>query len=57
MRGVDRGDQLIGLYNVGKHSKWLKRHIIECAILSAYILDSYAYPIQNALQRHSKYDF
>lgn len=61
MRGVDRGDQLIGLYNVGRRSKkWWKRlfsHIIECAILNAYILDSYAHPVQHALRGRSKRDF
>ena len=44
MRGVDRGDQLIGNYNVGRRStKWWKRcfsHLIECSLLNAYILDS-----------------
>ena len=34
MRGVDRGDQMIGCYNVGRRSrKWWKRvwsHLIEC---------------------------
>ena len=44
MRGVDRGDQLIGYYNVGRRStKWWKRcfsHLIECSLLNAHILDS-----------------
>ena len=42
MRGVDRGDQLIGYYNAGRRSKkWWKRvfcHILECSILNAYVL-------------------
>ena len=43
MRGVDRGDQMISLYNLGRRSKkWWKRvfyYIIECAILNAYLLE------------------
>ena len=45
MRGVDRGDQMIGCYNIGRRSrKWWKRvfsYTIECAILNACILDSH----------------
>ena len=48
MRGVDRGDQLIGCYNLGRRSKkWWKRvfsYIIECSLLNAYILERYAQP-------------
>ena len=48
MRGVDRGDQLIGGYDVGRHSKkWWKRvfaHILECCMLNAYILEKHAKP-------------
>ena len=44
MRGVDRGDQLIGYYNVGRRSTkcWKKcfSHLIECSLLNAHILDS-----------------
>ena len=40
--GVDRSDQMIGFYNIGRSSKkWWKRvfsHIIECAILNARVL-------------------
>ena len=38
MRGVDRGDQLVGYYNLGKRSKWWKRvlyYIVEVAALNA----------------------
>ena len=42
MRGVDRGDQLIELYNAGKKShKWWKRiffHILECSILNFHTI-------------------
>ena len=42
MRGVDRGDQMISLYNCGRRSKkWWKRlffHLLECSVLNAYIL-------------------
>ena len=48
MRGVDRGDQMIGCYNIGRRSKkWWKRvfsHLIECALLNAFILERYANP-------------
>ena len=41
MRGVDRGDQLISLYNTGKRTKkWWKRIICNCleaAVLIAHI--------------------
>ena len=43
MRGVDRGDQLVGYYNIGWRSKkWWKKvfsYIIECALLNAYLLE------------------
>ena len=61
MRGVDRGDQLIGCYNIGRRSKkWWKRvfaHIIECAILNAYVLESHTKPLEHALRGRSKRDF
>jgi len=48
MRDVDRGDQLIGCYNMGRRSKkWWKRafsYPIECSLLNAYILEKYAKP-------------
>ena len=54
MRGVDRSDQLIGLYNIGRRSKkWWKRvfsHVLECAILNAYVLDSHIHPLEHALR-------
>ena len=41
MRGVDRGDQMIDLYNSGRRSKkWWKMlffHLLECSMLNAYI--------------------
>ncbi|XP_065891659.1 piggyBac transposable element-derived protein 4-like [Dysidea avara] len=49
MRGVDRGDQLIGCYNIGRRSKkWWKiifSYIIECSLVNAYILERYAEPL------------
>ena len=61
MRGVDKGDQMIGLYNVGRRSKkWWRRlfsHVIECAILNSYILESYARPLEHALRGRSKRDY
>ena len=61
MRGVDRGDQLIGCYNVGRRSKkWWKRvfaHLIECALLNAYILERYANPSLYSPSSRVKRDF
>ena len=41
MRGIDRGDQLMGYYNVGRRSKkWWKRvfaYLLEVSILNAYV--------------------
>ena len=46
MRGVDRGDQLIQYYNVGRRSvKWWKRvfsYMIEVSALNAFVLFEYA---------------
>ena len=45
MRGVDRGDQLIGYYNIGRRSrKWWKRvfsYLVEVAALNAYVLEKH----------------
>ena len=45
MRGVDRGDQLMSYYNVGRRSrKWWKRvfaYLIEVACLNAYVLKTH----------------
>ena len=61
MRGVDRSDQMIGFYNIGRRSKkWWKRafsHIIECAILNAYVLDSHVHPLEHALRGRKKRDY
>ena len=42
MRGIDRGDQLMGYYNVGRRSKkWWKRvfaYLLEVCVLNSYIL-------------------
>ena len=42
MRGIGRGDQLMGYYNVGRRSrKWWKRgfaYLLEVSVLNAYIL-------------------
>ena len=46
MRGMDKGDQLVGYYNIGRRpKKWWEKvfpYIIECALLSAYLLKQYA---------------
>ena len=43
MQGVDKGDQLVGYYNIGQRSKkWWKKvfsYVIECALLNAYLLE------------------
>ena len=48
MRGVDRGDQRISCYNIGRKSKkWWKRvfsYLIECVLLNAFILERHANP-------------
>ena len=48
MRGVDRGDQLVGYYNSGRRSvKWWRRvftFIVEASILNAFILDGFRLP-------------
>ena len=48
MRGVDRGDQLIALYGVGRKSRkpWKRifYYLLECAILNAYIIESFSDP-------------
>ena len=45
MRGVDRGDQLIELYNAGRRSKkWWRRvlfYLVEVSILNAYIIEGF----------------
>ena len=54
MRGVDRSDQL---YNVGRRSKkrWKRVfHILECAVLNAYVLDSHIHPLEHALRGRKK---
>ena len=47
MRGVDRGDQLIGYYNIGRRSrKWWKRvfgYVVEVAALNAYVIQKDGY--------------
>ena len=61
MRGVDRGDQLIGFYNIGRRStKWWKlifAYIIECSLLNAYILEKDAKTLEHVLRGHKKRDF
>ena len=48
MRGVDRGDQLIGYYNIGRRSKkWWKRvfgYLVEVAALNGYIIQRDGFP-------------
>ena len=45
MRGVDRADQRIGYYNLGRRSKkWWKRvfaYLIECCFLKSFVLLSF----------------
>ena len=57
MRGVDRGDQLIGYYNIGRRSKkWWKRvfgYVIEVAALNAYIIQKDGRPASE----HNKHDY
>ena len=47
MRGVDRGDQLIGYYNIGRRSKkWWRRvfaYLVEVAALNAFVLFQYTH--------------
>ena len=61
MRGVDRGDQMIGYYNIGRRSrKWWKRcfaHLIECSLLNAFILNTFAFPALYAERGRKKRDF
>ena len=63
MRGVDRGDQLVGYYNIGRRSKkWWKKvfsYMIECALLNAYLLEKYAEPALHdpSLRGRKKRDF
>jgi len=61
LRGVDRGDQLIGYYNIGRRSaKWWKRcflHVIECSLLNAYVLDGLAHPDLHSIRGSKKRDF
>ena len=48
MQGVDIGDQQISCYNIGRRSKkWWERvfsHLIQCALLNAFILERHANP-------------
>ena len=45
MRGIDRGDQLMSYYNVGRRSKkWWKRvfaYLLEVSIVNAYVLQKF----------------
>ena len=47
MRGVDRGDQLMGYYNIRRRSrKWWKRvfgYVVEVAALNAYVIQKDGY--------------
>ena len=59
MRGVDRGDQLLELYNFGRHSqKWRKRvffYLLEVCVLNAYILEGFVCE-KHKLHGHAKRD-
>ena len=50
MRGIDRGDQMMGYYNVGRRSrKWWKRdfsYLIEVCLLNAYVLHKFSDEVQ-----------
>ncbi len=54
MRGVDRMDQMIGYYNMGRQSKeWWKcvfTYIVECSILNAHVLFSCQNPSSQQLK-------
>ena len=45
MRGIDRGDQLMGYHNVGRRSKkWWKcvfAYLLEVSILNTYVLQNF----------------
>ena len=60
MRGVDRADQLIGYYNIGRRSKkWWKRvfgYVIEVAALNAYIIQKEGRPTSDR-SKHDYLDF
>lgn len=59
MRGVDRGDQLLELYNFGRRSqKWWKRvffYLLEVCVLNAYILEGFVCE-KHKLHGHAKRD-
>ena len=50
MRGIDRRDQMMGYYNVGRRSrKWWKRvfsYLIEVCLLNAYVLHKFSDEVQ-----------
>ena len=58
MRGVDRGDQLIGYYNIGRRSKkWWKRvfsYLVEVCVLNAYVFYKHAHEHST---RNEKFDY
>ena len=60
MRGVDRGDQITALYNVGRRSRKSWRRIafwlLEAAILNAYIVEGHV-DDRHAEIGHAKRDF
>ena len=61
LRGVDRGDQMIGYYNGYRCSeKWWKRvwsHVIVCSSLDALSLMKHTKPLERALRGRKKRDF
>jgi len=61
MRGINRGDQLVGFYNVGRRSrKWWKRYflyLLGCSLLNAYVLHSLAHLHLHQATRRQKIDF
>jgi len=61
MRGVDRGDQMVGYYNIARRSrKWWKQcfsYLVECSLLNAYVLDCIAFPSDHQQRGRNKSDF
>ena len=61
MRGVDRGDQMTALYNVGRKSKKSSRRIafylLEAALLNAYIIEGRIGDTRHTEKGRSKRDY
>ena len=61
IREVDRGDQMIGCYNIGQWSRKLWKRVfsymIECALLNAYILESHTNQSGHSQEGREKRDY